>query len=150
MKYTEKMSNKLNELLERNYDAEKGYLNASENIESEQLKMYFNERAAQRSQFAKELRTEILMFGQIPDESGSFKGSAHRVWMDIKALFKGNDENAILEECIRGEKAIIDEYNQVLSKQATLPISTANLLVKQRNEIQVAIDNVKWLEEASA
>ena len=70
--------------------------------------------------------------------------------MDVKALFKENSENAVLEECIRGEKALIDEYNQVLSKQAILPSSTANLLVKQRNEIQEAIDNVKWFEEVTA
>jgi len=32
MKYSEKISNKLNELLIKNYDAEKGYLNAIDNV----------------------------------------------------------------------------------------------------------------------
>ena len=42
MKFTEKISNKLNELLVKNYDAEKGYLNAAETVESPDLKIFFN------------------------------------------------------------------------------------------------------------
>ena len=65
MKYTEKISNKLNELLEKNYDAEKGYLNSAENVESSNLKIFFKNRASERSQFAKELRTEIFPFSEL-------------------------------------------------------------------------------------
>ena len=57
MKYSEKISNKLNELLEKNYDAEKGYLNAADNVESKKLKIFFKKRASERSEFAKNLRT---------------------------------------------------------------------------------------------
>ena len=78
MNYSEKISNKLNELLVKNYDAEKGYLNAIDNVDNKELKMFFKRRASERSQFAKELRTEILQYGQIPEDSGSFKGTMHR------------------------------------------------------------------------
>jgi len=84
MKYTEKISNKLNELLEKNYDAEKGYLNAAESVESPKLKMFFKKRATERGQFAKDLRMEILSYGQIPEDNGSFKGTLHRNWMSLK------------------------------------------------------------------
>jgi hypothetical protein len=47
MNFTEKISNKLNELLIKNYDAEKGYLNAIENVESDTLKMFFKRRASE-------------------------------------------------------------------------------------------------------
>ncbi|UOB16128.1 ferritin-like domain-containing protein [Abyssalbus ytuae] len=147
MKYTEKMSKKLNELLEKSIDAEKGYKNAAENVNNKDLKDFFNSRSSQRSAFARELRLEILSYGQIPDETGSAKGTAHRAWMDLKSFFSANNEEAILEECIRGEKAAIEEYNEILSEQATLPPTTTNLLIKQRDEIQKAINNVKWLEE---
>ena len=46
MKYSEKISNKLNEFLEKNYDAEKGYLNAANNVESKKLKIFFKKRAS--------------------------------------------------------------------------------------------------------
>ncbi len=35
MKYSEEISNKLNQLLVKNYDAEKGYLNALNNVDSD-------------------------------------------------------------------------------------------------------------------
>ena len=38
--YTETIGNKLNELLEKNYDAEKGFKKASENAEHAGLKSY--------------------------------------------------------------------------------------------------------------
>ena len=105
MKYSEKISNKLNELLVKNYGAEKGYLNAIDNIDNDRLKIFFKRRASQRSQFAKDLRTEILRYGELPEDSGSFKGTIHRNWMSLKSLFSSNNEEAILEEAIRGEEA---------------------------------------------
>ena len=39
--YTEEVGNKLNELLEKTYDAEKGFKKAAENTENPQLKAFF-------------------------------------------------------------------------------------------------------------
>jgi uncharacterized protein (TIGR02284 family) len=146
MNYSEKISNKLNELLVKNYDAEKGYIDAMNNVESPNLKMFFKRRATERSEFAKELRTEILQYGQIPEDSGSFKGTMHRNWMKLKSTFSSNDEEAILEEAIRGEEASLEEYKDVL-KESNLPPSIDSLLVKHKNAIQSAINTEKVHEE---
>ena len=148
MKYTEKMSKNLNELLEKSFDAEKGYRNAAEHVKNEQLKSFFNEQATQRSIFARELRLEILSFGQIPEDDGTASGTAHRTWMNLKSFFSSDNEEAVLEECKRGEKAAIEDYNEILKEQATLPPTTISLLVSQRDAIQKAINNVKYYEEA--
>ncbi|WP_405609405.1 PA2169 family four-helix-bundle protein [Polaribacter sp. Asnod1-A03] len=148
MKYTEKISNKLNELLEKNYDAEKGYLNSAENVDSTTLKIFFKRRASERSQFAKDLRTEILSYGQIPEDNGSFKGTMHRNWMSLKSLFSSNDEEAILEEAIRGEKASFNEYEEILKEDSFAP-STRNMLEQQKQKIQAAINTLMVEEELS-
>ena len=142
MKYTEKISNKLNELLIKNYDAEKGYLNAAKNVDSPTLKIFFKRRATERSEFAKEIRTEILRYGEEPKDSGSFKGSMHRNWMTLKSLFSTNDEEVFLEEAIRGEEASLEEYEDIL-KEITLPPSTNSVLSKQKKAIQSAIKTEK-------
>jgi len=146
MKYTEKISNKLNELLIKNYDAEKGYLNAAENVESSTLKIFFKRRASERSEFAKEIRTEILRYGEEPKDSGSFKGTLHRNWMSLKSLFSTNDEEAILEEAIRGEEASLEEYEDIL-KDRNMPPTIDSMLSKQKNAIQSAINTEKVHEE---
>ncbi|WP_159947063.1 ferritin-like domain-containing protein [Polaribacter septentrionalilitoris] len=146
MKYSEKISKKINELLEKNYDAEKGYLNAADNIDSPKLKMFFKKRASERSEFAKNIRTEILSYGQIPEEDGSIKGTMHRNWMSLKSLFSSNDEEAILEEAIRGEKASLDEYSEILKEDAFAP-STRTMLENQKHQIQSAINSLMVEEE---
>jgi uncharacterized protein (TIGR02284 family) len=146
MKYSEKISNKLNELLVKNYDAEKGYLNAIDNVENKNLKMFFKRRASERSEFAKDLRTEILRYGEIPENDGSFKGTMHRNWTTLKATFSSNNEEAVLEEAIKGEKASLKEYDEILA-DSTLPPTIDSLLTKQKNAIQAAINTEKVHEE---
>ncbi|MEY8850007.1 PA2169 family four-helix-bundle protein [Psychroserpens sp. XS_ASV72] len=146
MKYSEEISKKLNKLLVKNYDAEKGYLNAVENVDNDRLKIFFKRRASERSEFAKELRTEILQYGEVPEDSGSFKGTVHRNWMSLKSLFSSNNEEAILEEAIRGEEASLEEYNEII-KERDLPPSIDALILKQKNAIQSAINSEKVKEE---
>ena len=74
MKYTEQVSNKLNELLKKNYDAEAGYKQAAENVKNSQLKSYFENRAKDRYDFGHQLKNEIKSFGQEPDKGTSISG----------------------------------------------------------------------------
>ncbi|WP_203256020.1 ferritin-like domain-containing protein [Hyunsoonleella ulvae] len=142
MKYTEKISNSLNELLIKNYDAEKGYKNASENVDSHTLKQFFERMSNERAEFAKELKIEILRYGEEPIDSGSFKGTVHRNWMTLKSLFSSNDEEAILEEVIRGEEKSLDAYYDIL-RERDLPANIDALLFKQKSAIQATINSVK-------
>lgn len=146
MSFTEKISNQLNHLLIKNYDAEKGYLNAIDNIESDTLKIFFKRRASERSAFAKELRTEILQYGEIPENSGRFKGAMHRNWMSLKATFRSNNEEAVLKEAIRGEQASLEAYVELMEER-NLPPSIDSLILKHKNAIQAAINAEKGHEE---
>ncbi|MBC3758182.1 PA2169 family four-helix-bundle protein [Hyunsoonleella sp. SJ7] len=146
MKYTEKISKNLNELLIKNYDAEKGYRSAAENVDSHTLKQFFDRMASERAEFASEIKTEIRRFGEEPKDSGSFKGLVHRNWMDLKTLFSSNDEVAIIEEVIRGEEKSLDAYYDIL-KERNLPASIDALLFKQKSAIQATINSVKVHEE---
>ena len=142
MKYSEEISNKLNELLVKNYDAEKGYNNAIEHVESDRLKMFFKRKASERKEFAEHLKKEILQYDENPKDTGSFKGSVHRNWMSLKSTFSSNNEEAILEEAIKGEEASLEDYNDLL-KDRNMPPSIDALLLKQKEAIQAAINTEK-------
>ncbi|HIC32157.1 MAG TPA: PA2169 family four-helix-bundle protein [Flavobacteriaceae bacterium] len=146
MSYSEEISNKLNELLVKNYDAEKGYLNAMSNVDDKNLKIFFKRRASERSQFAKELRTEILRYGETPEDSGTFKGAVHRNWMSLKSALSSNNEEEIIEEAIRGEEKSLKEYDQMM-KENNLPPTIDELIFRHRNAIQAAINTEKVQEE---
>jgi uncharacterized protein (TIGR02284 family) len=148
MNYTEEVGNKLNELLEKNYDAEAGYKLAKDKVDSSRVKDFFNQQAQERYNFGHELKTEIKSFGQEPDKGTSLKGDAHRTWMNIKSTFTSDNEESMLEEAIRGEKAALEEYNEVLSDHS-LPVSTKSVLSKHRDNIQNALNRVETMEEIS-
>jgi len=145
MSYSEKISNKLNALLEKNYDAEKAYNYAAENAQEPQLKAFFIERARERYDFGHALETEIRNFGQNPEKNSSLAGDAHRTWMNLKTSLSANKDDAALEEAVRGEKVAKQEYEEVL-KDPEIPPSTANILLKQKNQIVAALNKLKGLE----
>ena len=148
MKYTEKVSNKLNELLEKTYDAKEGFTLAAEKVDNPSVKSFLESKADQRKNFAGELRQEIMQYGELPDEDGSFAANAHRTWMNIKTALSSNNEERILEEVQFGEKASLDEYNDILNDDdCTFPTSTEALLKKQRSAIEAAINTAKRYEE---
>ncbi|MDC7995287.1 ferritin-like domain-containing protein [Altibacter sp. HG106] len=145
MKYTEEMSTKLNELLEKNYDAEKGYKKAAEIVDNSKLQQFFSQQAQNRYDFGHELKAEIRNFGETPDKGGSTTGSAHRTWMDIKSTFTSNDEEAILNEVQTGEEAAVNEYDEIIN-DTTLPPTTKKILTQQRESVRTALQSAKNFE----
>ncbi|TSE09149.1 ferritin-like domain-containing protein [Aquimarina algiphila] len=144
--YSEEVGNKLNDLLEKTYDAEKGFKKAAENSDHAGLKNYFSQKSQERNSFGHELKSEIKAFGQEVDKGGSLTGSLHRTWMDVKAFVSADNAESMLEEAIRGEEAAVKEYSEVLS-QTSLPTSTQTILMQQKNRIVDGLSSIKRLED---
>ena len=148
MKFTEEVAKKLNNLLEKNYDAEKGYQDAAERIENPSMKDFLQEQAQKRYDFGHEIKTEIKNYGEEPDKGGSAKGTVHRAWMDLKAAVASSSEEQVMEEVQRGEQSAINEYNEVIS-ETSLPPSVQQVLTKQRDQIVEAQQSAKNFEVVS-
>ena len=148
MKYSEKISNKLNDLLEKNYDAEKGYVLAKDKIENPSLESFFRDMADLRNKFGRELKKEIKEYGRLPNEDGSIKGDLHRAWMNLTTTLSSNETERMLEEVERGEKASLKDYDEVLKEDnLTLFPSTKALLERHRNSIASALQTADIYEE---
>lgn len=141
------VTSKLNELLEKNYDTEKVYKAAANDVKNARLKAYFEEKAMQRYDFGHELKAEISSFGESPDKGSSVNSDIHRAWMNLKTAFSSDKEESVLEETIRAEEAAVTDYNKVI-KADGFPPTTANLLIKQRNAIERSLAEVKEMEKA--
>lgn len=146
MSYSKEVSGKLNVLLEKNYDAEKGYKLAAEKVKNPELKSFFKQRAQERYDFGHELKSEIRNFGENPGKGSSLAGDAHRSWMNLKASLSNDKDETVLEEAIRGEKAAVKEYEDILG-DSEIPASTGNILMKQKNAIVASLNEVKALEK---
>lgn len=145
--FNESTENKLNDLLEKAYDAEKGFKKAADNISDARLKNFFISKANERGQFRSELRTELTSMGlEVGEDDGSASGTLHRTWMDMKAFFSTDKEESMLEEVRNGEKAALNDYEDILEDQK-LPPTTASVLRKQHQIIQKSHDTADYLED---
>lgn len=143
---SKELVDQLEEILEKNKDAEKGYAKAAENAKSRGLQNYFRRKSDERMGFNKELRRLMVANYDEIDENGSFTGSIHRTWMDIKSFFSGNEDEAMLEEAIRGDKAAVNEYEEVLDDKV-LPMAIEVLIRDQKVKIQADLNTIKSLED---
>lgn len=138
--------NVLNELLERNYDAEKGYKKAAEDIDNSLLKDFFKEYSGQRYNFGHEIKDEIRRIGGDPDKGSSITSDLHRTWIDVKSLLTGKDSEAVVKECIRGESAALEDYEDALRRN-DLPPSAREVVQTQHDKIQSAITRLNQIEK---
>ncbi len=103
--FDEKTESKLNDLIEKAYDAEKGFKKVAEHVDNPQLKSFFNEKARRRSGYVNELSNSLRKTGmKVTDKDGSFSGSMHRTWIDTKAFFSMDNDESMLEEVKKWRK----------------------------------------------
>lgn len=143
---TKHVIKELNDLVEKNLDAVDGFQNASEKVRDPNLKNYLVDHARQRSQFNSELRQEITTLGGTPTEKKEGSASLHQTWMDIKTALSSDKEEAVLEECIRGDKNALKEYRDVLEER-DVPDNVKTTVRKQLDQIESSLRELERLEE---
>lgn len=148
MNNQEQTINHLNDLLTRNYDAEAGYKQAAEKVENPQLKTFLQNRATQRYDFGHELKNEIKNLGGDPEKGTSFQADMHRAWIGMKDALTSGDE-AICEECVRGEKSFVEEYEEALRDSQHMPNSVTNLIQNQLTNAKNALNEVEQMKDFS-
>ena len=132
----EEIVENLNDLLTKAYDAEEGFNKAAERAESHpSLARFFKNQSDMRRSFGHDIKQAITKYGGEPDKGSSVAAKAHQVWITVKdALSSDTDEEAVLEECVRGEKNALEEYDEKL-KCSELPADVRALMTNQRNSI---------------
>lgn len=140
----DKVVSLLNDLLTKNYDAEKGYKEAAEKIEHTSLKSYFTEQAQNRYDFGHEIKALIAKYGGEPDKGTSITGDLHRVWIAIRDAFTSGDK-AIFDEAVRGEEAFSAEYGEMLTDEI-LPEDMKEMVRKQKNSVDKALTSLKMMD----
>ncbi len=135
----------LNGLLEKHNDAVRGYKEAADKAKSPNLKTFLQRNAGTRQSFATDLKQEVTSLGGDPETSTSTAADLHRGWINFKSALTSDKDEAVLEECIRGEDAALKEYDSVL-KDYEVPQGLRSKLQDQRNQIQQAKSELESLE----
>ena len=149
MTVSKELIQSLNDLLSRNRDAQKGYVEASNHINLKELSKWMLDYSVQRQLFSNQLDMEIRRLGGMPDDGTSAMGELHRIWIDLKGEITNNDPHAMLEECQRGEERALEDYDATLKKYfRTMPQQTMDMLNRHKSKIILAISQIKAMLKA--
>ncbi len=139
---------KVQDLIRINIDSQKGFAESAEKIKDEKIATLFRHLGQERKTNTSELQKIVNYNGEEARESGSFLATAHRAWIDLRAVLTGGDPSAILCEAERGEDAIKGMYEDVLKETAG---SAANdVLTRQYAKVKAGHDQVRDLRDAYA
>lgn len=133
----------LNDLIETCKDGEEGFRTCAQDISDPEMKDYFINRAQRCSTAAAELQDVVEELGGTPETSSSVSAALHRRWVDIKSAVTGKDDEAILNECERGEDVAKKSYENALSKD--LPAEVRALVERQYQGVMQNHDQVKGM-----
>jgi uncharacterized protein (TIGR02284 family) len=137
----------IEKLLKRVVDSRDGYADANEKAEQSRHQEFLGKLAEKRQDYALFLQRKLEEHGRKINMEGSFLADVHRFFMDIKWKLDSDDEE-LFEEIIRGEKALLDEYDETLAKITSDDVYKGKLQ-KQRDDIASNLELVKIKEEAA-
>lgn len=151
MKTKEEVSDIVNDLIEKNTDTYKGFIRASEKTEDMHLRDFLIDQATDRKIFAAELSHKLKSYNPDVDVDGygTLTGSFHQSWLDLKAMFGGNTDKSILEECIRADRASVEDYEAFLKDYSSVSPEIDELINKQLQIVTDSLDNQFRLENIS-
>jgi uncharacterized protein (TIGR02284 family) len=135
----------LNGLIEICKDGEKGFREASEDIDIGYYQILFQEYARQRSQFASALQQEVRKLGGSPDRKGTMAGTIHRGWMNLRSSVNQKTNELIVRECERGEELALKSYKNALKIE--LPETLRTLIQTQYQMIKHTHGRIKAMED---
>lgn len=124
----------LNMLIETCRDGARGFRLAADHVATAQLKEFFLDTARQRELFATELVPIAQRLGGANDTPGTARGTLHRGWMKLKDAMTNYDEDAVIQEAVRGEAAAADAYAEAV--MSFMPPNARPIIEKQYEQIR--------------
>lgn len=142
----EEIVDTLNDLLESCRDGEYGFRECAEHTKSEDIKILLHRHSGECRAAGLELQTLIRQLGGKPDDGGSMAGALHRGWVSVRATLSAYSDQAMLNECERGEDAAVARYRKALKQN--LPSAIRTVVERQAQGAQRNHDQVKALRDA--
>ena len=136
----------LNDLIENCKDGEYGFRTCAEHAKSASLKSVFSQRATTVARQPQELQTLVTRFGGKPDTTGTVSGAVHRGWLAVRGALALDDDQAMLNECERGEDIAINRYRKALEED--LPADVEQVVRRQYEGARRNHDQIKALRDS--
>lgn len=135
----------LNDLLETCRDGEYGFSECAEHTKAADIKTLLSRHAEECRAAGVELQTLITQMGGEADEGGTVSGALHRGWVSLRGTLSGYSDQAMLDECERGEDSAVAAYRKALKQN--LPAGVRAVVDRQAQGAQRNHDQIKALRD---
>lgn len=105
----------LNTLIATLLDSVEGYQKSAEDLDNEQYRRLFLERARERQAVVAKLQAAVGQLGGNPEDDSSTMGAIHRAFLDLKSAVMGRDDKAIINEVERGEDYLKEKFETAMN-----------------------------------
>jgi uncharacterized protein (TIGR02284 family) len=139
----------LNDLIKTSKDGEYGFTACAKHVSSADLRRLFTQRATECLRAAEELQSLVIQYGGEPETEGSNTGALHRGWVAVRGSLTGHSDQAMLDECERGEDAALARYRAAL-REEDLPETLRAVIARQQLGVQANHDQIKALRDSGA
>ncbi|MGC4235841.1 MAG: PA2169 family four-helix-bundle protein [Niabella sp.] len=136
----------LNDLVQVNNDRMAGYNKALSELSDEEagdMKPFLRKMVNNSIDYNTELEKLVNLYDGEAAEGTSGAGKMYRAWMEVKALFTGNDSVAILDSCETIEATAIRAYSAALGEE--LSSDARSLITAQRAEMVQRCEDIRAL-----
>lgn len=103
----------LNDLIQVTRDSAKFYGDAAKEVDNPQLQSLFNDMAQSKNGLVGAMSRDVQAAGDKPAESGTFRGSLHQFYTDVRSKF-GDTEYAFVSELEQSEDRLLKAFNDVV------------------------------------
>jgi uncharacterized protein (TIGR02284 family) len=151
MEKSREVTEVLNDLIMINNDRIAGYNRAIKELKQGDgdLKLLFDRMIIESQQIKSDLANEIQVLHGDVEKGSSEMGKIYRAWMDVKAVFSGENRHTILSNCEEGEDAVQRAYKKALETDR-LPAFLRELLNSQQNILRYSHDEIRSLRNQYA
>ena len=133
----------LSELLAVARDGESGFITCAEHARADVLRQLFVTRASRHAVAAAELRGLIGQLGGDPGMRGKIFSTNRRGWVTLPAALTQNNDNALVDECERGEDHALEVYRNALDDY--LPEFVRQVVLRQFEGLMSVYDQIRVL-----
>ena len=135
------------DLIQTLEDGTRGFASAADRLDGDDradLAGRFRSMSTERGEFAAELNTLAVAYGDDIDESGSMAAAAHRGWMAVKDTLAGSDPDGVIDAAEQGEKHAVSEFRKALDQDISPDLRV--VVERQFASVQAAHDEVGRLK----
>jgi len=137
----------LNTLIGTLLDSVEGYRKAAEDVDNPTYLAMFTDRSNERQEVAARLQAAVAQLGGEPEDDATTLGAIHRVFVDLKSVVTGRDDEAIVKEVERGEDYLKAKFETAI-KNTHLSAIASSAVASAWHSVKTGHDQMSALKHS--